>query len=290
MVDGTTPFIVYVRREKKKRKAARSKSQLEENVRVERTATRYMLYLSSETGYMTIPMFQCIMEHFIKWWTETHPGLDCYLICDNLRVHTKKSIVEFAKANGVHIKTIMPNSSHWFQVHDQKPFGNLKKKMTQKINHFSRVSLLRPKATKDFMTGVYKTVEQLAFARHILRSSFAEVGLWPWNPELIRRLCREHCPPPFQLTGSRVLRKLESIMKRLSEEQEAERDSIIATGRLERERSSDESVRYQLREKETAVPEVSETEPRHSFSPRKMSSSTMQSPVKRPRTSITTSK
>ena len=162
--------------------------------------------------------------------------------------------------------------------------------MTQKINHFSRVPLLRPKATKDFMTGVYKTVEQLAFARHILRSSFAEVGLWPWNPEVIRSLCREHCPPPFQLTGSRVLRKLESIMKRLSEEQEAERDSIVATGRLERERSSDESVRYQLREKETAVPEASETEPRHSFSPRKMSSSTMQSPVKRPRTSITTSK
>ena len=289
MVDGTTPFIVYVRRENLKRKDEGSKCQLEQNVRVVRTAAQYKLYLSSDTGYMTIPMFRSIMEHFVKWWTESHPGLDCYLICDNLRIHTNASIVQYATQNGVHIKTIMPNSSHWFQVHDQKPFGNLKKKMAQKRNGFSRVSSLRPKATKDFMMGIYKAVESLAFAPHIIRSSFAEVGLWPWNPTLIRKLCQEHCPPPSQLNGSRLLRKLESIMKALSVEQEAERDRIIAIGRLEREGTSEETARYDLRERFTPDSEENERKPRRSFSRRKNSSSKTQSPIKRPRTRMSTS-
>lgn len=96
MADGTTPFIVFVRREGKKRKHAGPKRQLEQNVEVIRIPTQYKLYLSSDTGYLTIPMFQCIMDHFTKWWTEGHPSFDCYLISDNLRVHINKSVIEFA--------------------------------------------------------------------------------------------------------------------------------------------------------------------------------------------------
>ena len=84
--------------------------------------------------------------------------------------------------------------------------------MSQLKNKFSRVSLLPPKDSKNFMMGVYKTVESHAFAPHIIKSSFAEVGLWPWNPALIRKLCQEHCPPPSQLNGSHVLRKFERLM------------------------------------------------------------------------------
>ena len=182
----------------------------------------------------------------------------------------------------------MPNSSHWFQVHDQKPFGTLKKKMDQKKNQFSRASLLTAKSSKNFLMGIYKAMEPVAFAPHILRESFNEVGLWPWNPTQIRKLCQEHCPPPSKLNGSHVLRKLESIMKDLCVEQEAERDTILAVGKQEREGSNEEGIRYDLRERFTPGTKESEGQIRRSFSRRKKSSSKIQSPTKRRRTTKST--
>jgi len=69
------------------------------------------------------------MDEFTKWWTTTRPGLHCFLICDNLSVHKDYDIVQNARCNGIHFLNIMPGSSHWFQVHDQQPFGQLKKNM-----------------------------------------------------------------------------------------------------------------------------------------------------------------
>ena len=283
MPDGSTPFIVYVRREGKKTKQASTESQPEQNLTVVRTPTQYKVYLSSETGYMTVSIFQCIMKQFIKWWTESHPGLECYLVCDNLCIHKQKSVKEITEPEGIHIRTIMPGSSHWFQVHDQKPFGTLKKKMTEKKNRFSMVSSLRPKESKDFLLGVYSIVESHAFAPHVLTASFAEVGLWPWNPEKIRNLCQEHCPAPSQLRGSRELRKFERIMKVLTAEQEAERDSIISIGRCERLSLSEESVLYQLHERKILGSDEADDESRSSVSGRKTTSRKMQPPSKRSR-------
>jgi len=288
MVNGSTPFRVFVKRVGKKRKAAGSEQQQEQDVRVIRTATSYKLYLSSESGYITLPLFRCVMEHFTKWWNESFPDLECYLICDNLRIHTNKSIVEFAKTKGVHIITIMPGTSHWFQVHDQKPFGTLKKKMAIRRNQFSRAPLLPSKAMKDFMMGIYSLVEKEAFAPHIIIKSFEDVGLYPWCPEKIRDLCREHCPPPSQLNGSCVVKKLERIMKTLSAEQEAEQRRIISIGKSEMEGSSENSTRYQLRERKKKIHEQSEDKTRRSFSRRKTMGSKIQPPSKRSRTMKTT--
>jgi len=138
------------------------------------------------------------------------------------------------------------------------------------------------------MTGIYRLVESLAFAPHIIRQSFADVGLWPWNPEKIRNLCREHCPPPSQLNGSHVLRKLERIMKNLSVEQETERDKITAIGRFERLGSTEEGTTYQLRERKTHGPTDNVGKPRRSVSGRKSMSSEIQPPAKRSRTMVST--
>ena len=126
--EGDTPFKVFCRRVGKAAKRAGSQHQTVTSEQVIRTATEYRLIVSSECGYMTLPLFECIMNHFIKWWNEENPGLDCFLLCDNLRIHVNKNVCDMAESKGVHIKTIMPGSSHWFQVHDQLPFGMLKKK------------------------------------------------------------------------------------------------------------------------------------------------------------------
>ena len=94
----------------------------------------YRLYLASETGYLNNILFRRVIEEFTNWWRTTRPGLECHLVSDNLPIHRNRSIVDYAESNGIHMHNIMPGSSHWFQVHDQEPFGSLKKKMREKKN------------------------------------------------------------------------------------------------------------------------------------------------------------
>ena len=58
---------------------------------------KYKLYLSSSTGYVTIPLFKRIMEHFAKWWNRYLPGLQCFFIWDRLSVHVNNDVIASAK-------------------------------------------------------------------------------------------------------------------------------------------------------------------------------------------------
>ena len=86
------------------------------------------LYLSSDTGFLNKALFRYIIIRFAMWWTVRHGLVDCFMICDNLPIHRNKDIKAFAKSVGIHLIIIMPGTSHWFQVHDQQPFGASKKK------------------------------------------------------------------------------------------------------------------------------------------------------------------
>ena len=126
--DGTTPFRVFVSKEKKSKRTAVSEAPTDFDIKVKGGPELQRLYTSNESGYITIPLFKCILDHFSKWWKQQNPGLFCYLVCDRLPVHVNDDVKKFAKARGIIIMAIMPGSSHWFQVHDQQPFGTLKKK------------------------------------------------------------------------------------------------------------------------------------------------------------------
>ncbi len=96
------------------------------------------VFLHSEKGYATIELFRYIMERFIKCWTATRSGLDCFLVCDSMSVDRDYDIVENTRNSGIHFINIIPGPSHWFQVHDQELFGIRKKKNSdEKKNFFS---------------------------------------------------------------------------------------------------------------------------------------------------------
>ena len=130
MPDGSTPFRVYVFRTGKLKKGQEILEVDVPDEEIEFRSVPRRVYLASETGYLTTALFQRVMECFTSWWRSHHPTLECFLISDNLRIHRNKEIVDTAESNGIHMYNIMPGSSHWFQVHDQKPFGSLKKKNT----------------------------------------------------------------------------------------------------------------------------------------------------------------
>jgi len=164
------------------------------------------LYLQSETGYLNIDLFSYIMEEFTKRWKITRPGLDCFMICDNLSVHRSDDVVTTARLNGIHLINIMPGSSNWFQVHDQEPFGLLKKSLREEIiTNPVPISASRD-VRKTVTLAMFYKAEKKALAPSVVKKAFNSVGLSPWNPEKILKMCREHSSVPAHLISSDVMR------------------------------------------------------------------------------------
>ena len=89
----------------------------------------HRVFLRSKTGFLNTRLFAHIMKEFTNWWTLINPCLHCFLICDNSSIHRSETIVKAALHSGIHMVYIMSGSSHWFQMHVQKPFGTQKKEM-----------------------------------------------------------------------------------------------------------------------------------------------------------------
>ena len=150
MPDGSTPFRVYIFRAGKLKEGQELLDVVVPDTKFDSHFQPHRLFLASETGYLTTELFKRVMDEFTTWWTTINPDLHCFLVSDNLHIHKNKTIVKDAKDNGIHMYNIMPGSSHWFQVHDQKPFGFLKKKIEGKKISVFIPDLRPPKVTQGF--------------------------------------------------------------------------------------------------------------------------------------------
>ena len=85
---------------------------------------------------------------------------------------------------------IMPHSSHWFQVHDQKPFAILKQQLEARRNNVTSLAHHDPSVRRlAFADNLYHA-EIKAYAPAVHSKSFKDVGLYPWNPSRIRERCQ----------------------------------------------------------------------------------------------------
>ena len=78
LCDGSTPFRVFIFRVGSRGKAEADKRQHEPIVKMVTSPSIHRVYLSSNTGYVTIPLVKCILNVFSKWWNQHHEGLKCF--------------------------------------------------------------------------------------------------------------------------------------------------------------------------------------------------------------------
>ena len=137
----------------------------------------HSLFLVNEKGYPTIGFFEYIMKVFAKWWTTTRPGLCCYMIVDILSIHRNDNVVAEALRSGIYLLNVIPESSHWFQVHDQLPFGTLKNEMNRKKYELMQDTSLTAEQRKVLLMDRFYEAESVAFKRNVVKESFVKVGL-----------------------------------------------------------------------------------------------------------------
>ena len=106
-------------------------------------------------------------------------------MCDNLTTYVINGLKEFTSVRSIFMLPIMVRTPQWFQVYDQQPFAILKKSMGRTNNGFSRVISLGPKEMNAFMEDIFMTVESKALVPENVQKSFADLGLYPWNPDAL---------------------------------------------------------------------------------------------------------
>ena len=248
MPDGTTPFRVFIFKSEDLEKNGAGFEVLRPNREKGFRDDPCRLYLSSDTGFLNKALFEYVIIRFAMWWKSTHGPVDCFMTSDNLPIHKNKAIVEFAEGMGIHMYNIMPGTSHWFQVHDQQPFGALKKKMTEGKFQLWKSSATQAEDSMDLFTCLFYQAEMDAFETQVIRKTFADVGLWPWNPQKIMQNCRENCPEDSPLKKSRLIKQLLKIIddidqskKRFVEQmmQEMKKEQVVSQQEVE------EKVRFE---------------------------------------------
>ena len=66
--------------------------------------------------------------------------------------------------------------------------------------------------------ALFYQAEKDAFGIEVVRKAFADVGLWPWNPEKILQNCQENSPPDSPVHKSRLVSKLMNIIAMMDSE------------------------------------------------------------------------
>ena len=106
----STPFRVFIFRARLKKKRVVLPQLLVPKKEKRSQGRPNIVILQSETGFLTIELFKLIMK-FTNLWEATHPGLECFLLCDNLSIHCNKEIVKAAVNHKIHFFNIIPGPS-----------------------------------------------------------------------------------------------------------------------------------------------------------------------------------
>ena len=80
---------------------------------------------------------------------------------------------------------------------------------------------------RDLFISIFIQAETEALEIDIVRKTFAEVGLWPWNPTHILELCQEHYCRISELKLSPLVRKLLCIVRNIKQQKLEEAHQLL---------------------------------------------------------------
>ena len=86
----------------------------------------------------------------------------------------------------------------------------------KKFQFLSLISIPRNER-RDLLTCIFYEAETEALDVDIVRKTFAEVGLYPWNPDHILEICQEHYCKICELKSSPLVKKLLRIIRELKQ-------------------------------------------------------------------------
>ena len=140
------------------------------------------LGLVSESGWMTAEIFLQVMEHVVRH-TQASRENQVVLIMDNHESHISLDALTYAKAQGVHVVTLPPHTSHKTQPLDITVFGPMKTNYSTAANSWMLRNPGRSITIYQLAELVGEAWTKAACPTNIM-SGFKATGIWPLNPNV----------------------------------------------------------------------------------------------------------
>ena len=165
------------------------------------------LRIYSDSGMIDNSCWAQIWSGFIEFINAASPGVTKIVFMDNLPQHAQLDCIEQGLSNDVEIRFLPKGTSQFNQPCDSFVFGTLRKEMN-KI-----VSSEMMKSENDSLNHIIRdfTPEALekSFTPSLIKASFKETGLFPFNAETIRKRCQENLGSKSQDHPTNTLKAIE---------------------------------------------------------------------------------
>lgn len=130
------------------------------------------------------------MYKFIELWKLHHPGLNVYVLGDQLGSHLNIDLIKHAMDNGVYMWFFVSNTSHFIQPLDSTPNAQFKRLVRSYCGDAVFESLLVEADLRcSLFAAIYKD-ERDSLTNKVIKDGFHKTGIYPWDTHKIRENAR----------------------------------------------------------------------------------------------------
>jgi 4-hydroxybenzoate polyprenyltransferase len=154
------------------------------------------MYMATDFGFINGPgWFDCLkkLRKVIKPFSNSSPVV---IICDNASPHKDISAIEWMMKKNMHLVYLPPNTTHLLQPLDQQAFANWKRQLLALTRSQSSVLLSQSANLTDVLMQVAPEAERRAFTPKVLKASWNQTGLYPFDSAKVLSRVKQAISPP----------------------------------------------------------------------------------------------
>lgn len=151
-------------------------------------------FLISKSGYVNQKLFAMMLEEIGKLWYAQNGGARLLLWIDNCSAHgDHDAIIRSFLEYSVNVRFLVAHTTHFLQPLDGAFFGALKVIMASKQRKVeSSAALLGLSASGSTPSAAFGAVNAVHNNAQLIKKSFLQTGLFPFNPDLIKTLAEQN--------------------------------------------------------------------------------------------------
>lgn len=145
-------------------------------------------YMFTESGYSNKAVFKEMICQFGKIWKENHGDTECILFMDRLSSHINQENAKIFREYSIQPYLFPVATTHFLQPLDDNYFKSFKNFLCEEVSHtLTKNPLIHTEKDESiaFLENIVSAIKS-ASTEKIIRSSFKNTGIYPWNSEIIR--------------------------------------------------------------------------------------------------------
>lgn len=142
-------------------------------------------YVYTKSGYINTQCYDAIMQRFTAIWHTRYPGLDCWVLADQLGCHKDPKVVESLAEDHIYTLLFPPNTSHFLQPLDGHVFRTLKRAFGPAAAAARLDAALTDGDSRHIVFYALYDAARAAFRPGPICKSFSDRGVWPFKPDVI---------------------------------------------------------------------------------------------------------